>query len=213
MMFREGTYEEKVNRLQSLGLTLADYPALVATKTDVDNYYRDTLGIRNVQTVHDELVKVASDVLEQKRIVCAEVLYANLGVLMDKFKDDPSLIEKFFDLTLLRTYISDNGDEPVPEPVVGKVASLQSAIMREGNFDASSLLAVNNTGKTILKLYSAKLPTDPVPGTTVDLLPGEEVEVFASDLGADTNMFLMVFNPDEINEGEYSYLLLDDSEE
>lgn len=212
-MFREGTYEERVNRLQSLGLTLADYPALAATKTEVDNYYRDILGIRNVQTQHDEMVKVASDMLEQKRILAADILFANLGKLMDKFNNDPSLIERFYNLKLLRTYISDNGDTPVPEPVTGKVGSLQSTALLEGGFDANSLISLANLGGTTLKFYTAKLPTDPVPGTTVDLLPGEEAEVFASDLGADTNLFLMVFNPDKINEGEYSYLLMDQTEE
>jgi hypothetical protein len=40
-------------------------------------------------------------------------------------------------------------------------------------------------------------------------MPGEETEVFASDLGADGNLFLMVYNPDDVNEGEYSFLLKD----
>ena len=212
-MFREGPYDIRINHLQALGSTLADYPALATTKADVDHFHQDILTIRNVQTQHEEKVKAASDLLEQKRLNASGMLFGNLGVLMDKYKDNPLLVEKYFDLSLLRSYSNGNGGTPEPEPVTGMVAALNSVTLMEGGFDANTMFSLANIGGTTLRFYTAKLPTDPVPGTTVELLPGEDAEVFASDLGADTNLFLMVFNPDELNDGEYSYLVMDQTEE
>ncbi len=33
-----------------------------------------------------------------------------------------------------------------------------------------------------------------VPGTKVEMQPGEEVETYASEMGAEGNLFLMVYN-------------------
>ena len=211
--FREGPYDIRISNINALGTALKPYAALLATKTDVDQFHTDILGIRNVQTHCEELTKDASDILEIKRKVAADTLYGNLGSLMEKYKDNPSLIEKFFDLRLLRSTANGNGSTPAPEPVTGKVAALASVTILEGGFDANSYFSLANIGGTSLKFYTAKLPTDPVPGSAIELVPGDESEVFASDLGADTNLFLMVYNPDEINEGEYSFLLIDQEEE
>jgi hypothetical protein len=82
----------------------------------------------------------------------------------------------------------------------------QTATIMEGNFDSNTLFHIINTGGTSLKFYTAKLPTDPVPGSAVELLPGEETDVYASELGAENNLFLMVYNPDLLNTGEYSVM-------
>jgi hypothetical protein len=76
----------------------------------------------------------------------------------------------------------------------------------QGGFDPDTLWHIVNTGGTTLQFYTAMLPTDPVPGSPFELLPGEEAGVFASELGADGNLFLMVFNPDEAQDGEYSLM-------
>jgi hypothetical protein len=56
------------------------------------------------------------------------------------------------------------------------------------------------------------LPTDPVPGSPFELLPSEEADVFASELGADGNLFRIVFNPDTALQGEYSLMNSEEAE-
>jgi hypothetical protein len=210
--FRNGAYDVRINHVGALATALMNYPSFAALQTEVDTYHKALLGIRNVQTHNEELVKNASDLLEQKRKIAARMLYANLGKLMDKYKDDPLLIEKYFDLSLLRTTSNGNGITPEPEPVTAKVPALQSVTILEGGFDANSYFNIANTGTTSLKFYTAKLPNDAVSPSAIEVLAGEETDVFASELGADGNLFLMAYNPDEVNEGEYSLMLLDQEE-
>jgi hypothetical protein len=103
-------------------------------------------------------------------------------------------------------YIDDEGkvidDEPTG-PLTGTVAPKTSAIIMQGGFDVNSMFIATNKGPVILKLYSAAKADDAVPSTTVDLAPGEQKEVWASELGADTNTFFMVYNPDETKEGSW----------
>jgi hypothetical protein len=109
-------------------------------------------------------------------------------------------------------YVNEKGevvaDEPTG-PLTGTVAPQTSAIIKQSGFDVNSMFIATNKGPVFLKLYTAAKADDAVPSTTVDLAPGEQKEVWASELGADTNTFFMVYNPDktiagswEVTEGE-----------
>ena len=54
-----------------------------------------------------------------------------------------------------------------------------------------------------LKFYTANMPDDVVPGNSLELAPGEEDDVTASELGADGNLFLMVYNAHATIAGSY----------
>lgn len=210
--FRYGAYDKRINNIDALATALSNYPSLATLQTEVDAFYKAIKGIRNVQKHNKELAKAASDSLEQARKIAANMLYANLGILMDKYNSEPLLIEKYFDLSLLRTTSNGNGVTPEPEPLKGKVAAKAMVAILEGGFDANSYFSLANIGSTTLKFYTAKLPTDPIPGSAIELLAGEETDVFASELGAEGSLFLMAYNPDETAEGEYSFMFIEEEE-
>lgn len=103
-------------------------------------------------------------------------------------------------------YVDDQGevigDEPTG-PLTGTVAPKTSAIIMQGGFDVNTMVLATNKGPVLLKLYSAAKADDVVPSTTVDIAPGEQKEVWATELGADTNTFFMVYNPDETITGSW----------
>jgi len=204
--FRQGTYETRIAQLGALNDTLAAYPALATLKTEIGTFYNEILAIRNVQQGTEKLVSTATERLELARISLMRMMYSNLGFLMYKYYENPSEVEGFFDISLLRSTITVNG-EIEPEPKTGTVEKEATATIMEGGFDSNTLFHIINTGGTSLKFYTAKLPTDPVPGSAMELVPGEETDVYASELGAESNLFLMAFNPDLVNAGEYSVLV------
>jgi hypothetical protein len=211
-VFRQGTYESRIGEVEALSKVLKDYPALAALQTEVTAYHRELVGIRDVQRQREEKVDLCSDNLEIARKAVSDIMYANLGALMNKFYRSPLLVEKFFDLSLLRSTANGNGNITPPEPITGSVASKGKAMILEGGFDANSSFDILNTGGTSLKFYTTKLPDDPVPGSAMELLPGEQADVYASELGASGNLFLMVYNPDELKEGSYSFMINDPEE-
>jgi hypothetical protein len=205
--FRSGAYDIRIQHVSDLAGALKSYSQFEDLQTAVESCYKDLELQRDVQTKAVEKVKSFSVTLEEKRLAAAEMLYGNLGFLMNKHRANPLQVEKYFDLELLRSTVT-NGVVPPPEPLTGKVPKLAMITLMEGGFDANSYFHFVNIGGTLLRFYTTKLPSDPVSPSAIELKPGEETYVFASELGADSNLFLMAYNPDTLLEGEYSLLLI-----
>ncbi len=210
--FRLGTYESRIGQLGGLVDRLGDYSALATLKTEIGTFYEAIIATRNTQQMTEYEVGKASKALELARLKITKLMYSNLGFLMYKFYETPLEVENYFDLSLLRSAVTVNG-EVEPEPLTGTVEHEAMATIMQGGFDSNTLFNIVNTGGTSLRFYTAMLPSDPVPGSAMELLPGEETEVFASELGAESNLFLMVYNPDLTNAGEYSVLIAEPEEE
>ncbi len=95
------------------------------------------------------------------------------------------------------------GGEEQTLPLTGTVEPKTSATIMEGGFDVNTMFVFTNTGTVSLNIYTAKSADDPVPGSTVELPAGAQKEIFASELGAETNTFLMVYNPDDTTQGSW----------
>ncbi len=206
--FRQGTYEQRIAELQAMAEVLRDYPELAETQVDVDTFCTDLEKIRDVQQQKEGKVTEASKDLEAARVSVANIMFANLSLLINKYRDNLSKVEEYFDLSLLRSSNGNgNGNSQPPEPMTGTVAPEAVVTVLAGGFDSNSYFNIVNTGGTSLKFYSAMLPDDPLPGSALELLPGEEADAYASELGASGNLFIMVNNPDKVNEGTYSFLV------
>lgn len=94
------------------------------------------------------------------------------------------------------------GGEPIV-PLTGVVKPLEKVTIMERGFDANTSLMLTNNGLVLLQVYTTARADDPVPPTVLELAPGMQKEVFASELGAEDNTFLMVYNPSETSEGVY----------
>jgi hypothetical protein len=93
--------------------------------------------------------------------------------------------------------------EPVSETIIGKVGPEQKKEIMHNGFDVNTLLIAKNTGSVPVELYTAASPSDVPPGTRVKIDPGVQTEVWISELGADSNTYLMIYNADKSTEGSY----------
>lgn len=102
-------------------------------------------------------------------------------------------------------YVSDEAPDEEPEEGVvhGTVNPESAAIAMNGGFDINTLFEVTNLCETDLECYTAQKEDDPKPGTTVKVPAGLTIEMWASDLGAESNTLFMVYNPDKTKVGEY----------
>ena len=92
------------------------------------------------------------------------------------------------------------GGEPIV-PLTGEVKPLQKITMMQGGYDANTGLMITNNGLVRIWVYTTARAEDNVPDTYLELAPGMQKEVFASELGAEDNTFLMVYNPSETDTG------------
>ena len=134
-------------------------------------------GIRQAADICDELEhKYRHDTDSSKRAKCRE-----WGVVY-------------------KVVATNAGGEPIV-PLTGEVKPLQKVTIMQGGYDANTSLMITNNGPGPLQCYTSARADDPAPPTVLELAPGMQKEVFASELGAEGNTFLMVYNPSETSTG------------
>lgn len=188
--------------LQTATKYTADLPAnFVDTFTTVINNYkssRDT-QLGKIGTVTGDKLTTA-----QNRDVLETQLMYNLLFIAKENIGNPAARKVYFTQHLIERAGKAGDNEIIPgEPLIGTVAPLASEEIMHGGFDGNTEFTFANTGTVALQFYTANLPTDPVPGTVLEVAAGEQATAFASELGSEENLFLMVWNADEDIEGGF----------
>ncbi len=111
--FQADTYDQRVEAVETLSITLATYiskPTLVTLSAAVHTYHLTLTGARALQQTDEGSVATLRSNLKAAHIIMCDGLYRNLGLLMAKFSTTRSRVADFFDLTLLRSTAAE--DEP-----------------------------------------------------------------------------------------------------
>ena len=103
---------------------------------------------------------MASDQMELARVELCEMMFGNLGVLMDRYRKMPATVENFWELELLRTSGKDSNESELPVTEV----------------NISGKVTAKPLGKAVLG-GSVKLQQLPVSQTSL------EIEVFTDKDG------------------------------
>ncbi len=142
---------------------------------------------------------------KQKRDTLEIQLMKNLLTIAMNNIGNPDAAGVYFDQSIVRkpSHKTSGDGEDEPKPISGPVAPATAVTIMHGGFDANTGFHLVNSGSTVLHFYTANLPDDPVPGTHLELKPDEEVDTYASELGAEANLFLMVYNPNKDNAGSF----------
>jgi hypothetical protein len=139
----------------------------------------------------------------EKRLEVAIQATKNVHTIALDYLGKPEAVMVYFDQSIIRKPVKQNGTEPEPDLLADIVAPKSSVVILHGGFDANTSLHIVNTGSVDLQFYTANMPEDPVPGNALKLTPGEEGDALASELGASGNLFLMAYNADAVTTGSY----------
>jgi len=197
--FQKGTNDQRIDEVRALGLRLAAYPALAAVKVSVDAFATSFGNARDIQQEKELLVAENSSSNEIHRKALANMMYGNLGVLMDKFRDDPKQIEKYFDLEVIRNTGSETN-----ETIEGPIAGGDSVNLIDGVTDPNTEWLFTNTGITTVIYFMANTPDAVFTDYGQKVNPGETYTKKAIDLGPEGYPYLNVSNMDPDNQGYYS---------
>lgn len=198
--FNTGSYDIRLKAVKSLGENLGPYAALAATKTKVETFYDTLLSARTIQQVKEEDVRLKSEALELKRVETCVAMYANLGTLMAKYAATPEAIAKFFDLALIQSPPKDKNTFSVI------VAAKDTANVVPGGFTDTTQFTLY-TGNTRGLFFTSNSATG-VVSEGIKMEPNTSKTVLATDLGAPGNTFLNVTNLDDLNQGNFSVVML-----
>ena len=198
------TMNELMERyLQTATKYAAELPAnFIDIFTALINNYTTS---RNLQL--GKMGDVSGDKLEtaQNRDILETQLMSNVLVIANNNIGNTDVMKVYFTQHYIERSGRSQGDPLAPdEYLTGKVAAGGKSEILHGGFTGDSEFIFKNTGTTTLQFYTANLPDDPVPGTVLEIAAGQEATALASALGSEENMFLMVYNLDIENEGEYA---------
>ena len=196
--FYQFSYEDRLVYLNNIILQLGTFPQFDAIVLEMKSY-RDLISeAHKTQQQTTTGVKSTSDDLKMKSEALAKEVYGALGLLMYHFRDNPSNILKFFNLTLLR----NNQKAKETSETVYEVIIPAAAIKEAGfSFKVTEKLLLYNSGDTILRCWFAELPDAPVTTNCFDIAIDTEMEVNISQYAKQTDRFLMIHNLSTENEG------------
>jgi hypothetical protein len=167
--FEGGTYEDRIDAIKVLGDKCAlDANAVVgAASVGILAFHTAIESARVAQQSQGEgAAATLRTLLETARLLLAQELYGNLGLLMHKYRDKPTDVEQYFEMSYLRSAgsgleevdihpdeVANINDSIEPGDVVGKKAkntSLEDVTM--GIYFANSLSEPPQPGYAVVEL-------------------------------------------------------------
>lgn len=194
--FQKGAKDERINAVDALSLRLGDYPALATTLADVDAFKTQLLDARDEQQQKEQLIEQGSDDLEKARVELATMMYGNLGVLMDKYRNTPDYINNYWEVSLMQ-------NTPPPTREFGGTVAADTTANLTQTVGPNAKVVLTNAGYTVLTFCLAATNTDAC-ATGVKVQPGDTLQVERASLGEDTDANLNVTNMSPDAEGTYS---------
>ena len=169
---------------------------MATLKGEIDAFYETLDEADRDQKEAFTNLSDASTALEVARVEMCIAQYADLGTLMSYFSRTPLSLKVYFDLKSIR-----NGRQFL---FTGKVKKNYFHKIVERTLLPDTPLMLTNNGVTDLKFYISDKKNGTIGATFITVAAGNSKDIVASDLG-DVSLlhFLMVFNPDLVNKGEF----------
>ena len=110
--FQTGAIDDRIRAVSTFAQSLVGYPVLDSVRIDANTFYLNLNNARMAQQQKEQVADGNSQKVEQARIILGEMMYKNLGVLMDKYGDNPQYVNTFweFELIMRTTRPSDDDD-------------------------------------------------------------------------------------------------------
>ncbi|MES2622482.1 MAG: hypothetical protein V4615_16645 [Bacteroidota bacterium] len=205
--FQSDTYDQRVEAVESLSITLATYtmhPTLVTLSGTVHTYHLMLTGARALQQTDEGSVDtLRSNLRVAHKIMCVG-LHRNFALLLAKFIETPERVIDYFDLTLLRKTGEDETSASGTIPA-GTVKSLIGYQEPGFNYSPDTIVRLKNTSTNGANMivFPSNTETDPPGAGTQYMVPaGGYIDKTFAELGSVTFLFLCIQN---INAMEVSW--------
>jgi hypothetical protein len=180
-------------------------PTAAEVETEYQVYYAKSQAQSGLKDAYKSELKDVMDILPEGVKLCRDIC----DELEHKFRHETDSRRRELCREwgmVYKVVATSTGGEPIV-PLTGEVLPLQKITMMQGGYDANTSLLITNNGLVRIWVYTTARAEDNVPDTFLELAPGMQKEVFASELGAEGNIFLMVYNPDESIAGNWEVVV------
>jgi hypothetical protein len=149
--FYRGKQDTKINAVETLSLSIGSDADLAAVKTIVDGIHEELIIAQTEQTGAKGTTDTASGLVEEARIKVMTIQYQNIGFLINKFPNQPDMIEPLFDVETMTN----------PEQTIwkGHLDKLEVHPTLIHTFAAGDMMRLKSTGKGKIAAYLASIPS------------------------------------------------------
>lgn len=191
--FQSGTYDERIQAVNTLAGSMGPHASLATVKADVEAKYAILLAARDEQKQAVQNATNASNQLEKSRVTVAQHLYKNLGTLMAKYFLEPTEVEQFYNLSLIRRASNESDGMFNQGSTVNPGSSLVIPVPKkfELSINANFIIA-NSGGGSELQFFFADSASMAVSEQKATVLPGESVEATAGEMGWSTERTILI---------------------
>ncbi len=193
--FQNGPIADRIKAVEILGILLAEFTALAATKTQVDTYWQQLDTARENQLGKKSITRTNSTTVEAERIKMCKAQYYVLGGLMQKFADTPSNIEMYF----LVEEIRNNRQKFF----TGRVKANNNTHISKRSLKPNQHVRLNNVGLTPLTFYFAQNNFGNPIGNLIVLKSEEDKTLNFADFNAPDGKYLFIKNNEKFVDGHF----------
>jgi hypothetical protein len=196
-----GKYEERLLALDAFSLTLGNYVQLASLKTEVDAKITEIKAARNQQRVQYGKVSMKSNEVEQARVALADLFDNNLCKLKIKYRKNLSIVENYFDLSLLRKNVTDDDFQFQTTGTVEAGVSFLVAMPKKLELSTNAICNCTNlSGVAEMQFFFAANGASLDNAVKITVQPDESVETTAAEAGWAPGMnFVVVKNLGDVS--------------
>lgn len=202
--FQLGTYDERIIAVKTLATSMEPHAVLATVMADVLAKHVILSDARDAQKQAMQNASNASMLLDKSRIEVGRHLYKNLGLLMAKYFLDPTEVQQFFNLTLIRRSSTELDGLFNQGSTVNMDSSLVVSMPK--NFELSinaTFLIANSEGGSELHFFFADSASTATSELKATVLPGESVEATAAEMGWSTERNMLIVKNAGMKTAEY----------
>ena len=194
--FQNGSADDRLMAVSVLILAIGDDAALATLKTQVEDFYDvfDT-KFKEQQGAINKVKWLSRETEAARKEMCIKQ-YENLGKMISHSARQTNTIARFFDLKAMRR------NQQVL--YTGQVKMLTVKTIAKHTFAEGEQVELENTGTTVLYFYFGSAKKQAPGNEVITIEPGSKQTVTAHREESVNNPYLLVYNPDEANKGEFT---------
>ncbi|MEI8204676.1 MAG: hypothetical protein WCH34_16780 [Bacteroidota bacterium] len=193
--FQIGTQSDRISAVHGLSVAIGTDAALASVKADVDLTYSQLMAANTTQKGSKSTTIDNSKAVEQARVAMCQQQYYNLGAFIQHYVATPLTIAQYYDLEAIRSAHQ--------VLFTGHVNPQNAHFVVKHTFGLLDMLRIYNKGVTVLEFYLAPLKGNMPATHFLSLQPGTEHSGLASTVGDLADKYIMVYNPNAVDKGEY----------
>jgi hypothetical protein len=200
-----GGIEKRLSELSAFISNCGDNALVAEIKTAAQAALAAITAARELQQSKEGLIAELAVKVEEARINLADYIYRNLGFMMYKFFDNPSMIEAYFEFPLLRQRVSKKDEEPGNSYSV----EIEPSATKEAGFafEQSAKFYFYNYGEVPVTIYTGEKGATEPEGAFV-LEAGAEADKPVTELGPAGSRYLYFSNHSETTKAMMEVVLI-----